>query len=334
MPKSPKRLPVEQYVSGVLAGNRAVLARAITLIESRRHEDQLLAQQVLNLILPYSGKSIRIGITGSPGVGKSTLLDRFGMLLTGEDRKVAVLAIDPSSALGGGSILGDKTRMENLAKNPNAFIRPSPTGGTLGGVARKTRETLLLCEAAGFDVVIIETVGVGQSEIQVADMVDCFVALLLPGGGDELQGIKKGLLEMADIIGINKADGDNLVRAKITQGDHQAALKYLRSRRECWPSRVLLLSGLNGVGLSELWELILMHRETLIDAGEFDVMRKSQRRRWMWALVREGLLKQLLSQDSIREIIPQLEGRVDSGDMNATAAALEILNLSKSGNKQ
>jgi LAO/AO transport system kinase len=248
-----RELSVDDYVQGILSGNRAVLARAITLVESNSAAHQELAQQVLIEVLPHTGKAHRVGITGVPGVGKSTFIETLGTQLTNTGSKVAVLAVDPSSGISGGSILGDKTRMSKLSVDPNAFIRPSPTSGSLGGVNRKTRETSLLCEAAGFDVILIETVGVGQSETVVAEMVDFFLVLMLAGAGDELQGIKRGILELADMVAINKADGANETQARVARSEYASAIRYLKPVSQDWAPPVLTCCGLNGLGLPELW---------------------------------------------------------------------------------
>src|SRR5437764_534744 len=258
------------------AGHRAALARAITLIESRRGDHQALARELVQALLPDTGTAIRVGITGSPGVGKSTLIDALGMLLIGRGQKVAVLAVDPSSARTGGSILGDKTRMAKLAASDAAYIRPSPAAGTLGGVAAKTREAMLLCEAAGFDVVLVETVGIGQSETAVADMTDFFLVLLLPGAGDELQGLKKGVIEIADMIAVNKADGDNVKRAKAAAAEYRAALHILTPRSPTWAPPAATYSALTGDGIAPLWEQVLAHRRQLSASGEFATRRRGQ----------------------------------------------------------
>jgi len=296
-------------------------------VESVLPSDQVLAQQLLQSLLERTGKAIRVGITGVPGVGKSTLLDQLGMSLLDKGHRVAVLAIDPSSTLSGGSILGDKTRMVRLASDERAFIRPSPSETELGGVARKTRETLLLCEAAGFDVVIIETVGVGQSEVVVANMVDTFVTLMLPGAGDELQGIKKGLLEMADIIAINKCDGDNLAKAKLARREYQSALHYLPQRHDAWKATVLLVSGLKGIGLTELWETILQQREALIAEGELESLRAEQQRKWMWAMITARLMRLFAEHPNVLAQLDEIESQVVSGTKRASMAVDELLTL-------
>src|SRR5579871_3171904 len=269
-------------IGGLRAGARAALARAITLVESRRPDHQRAARLMVQSLLPHTGAARRVGITGAPGVGKSTTIDRLGSHLTGLGHKVAVLAVDPSSARTGGSILADKTRMARLATDARAFIRPSPTAGTLGGVAAKTRETMLICEAAGFDVILVETVGIGQSETAVADMTDFFMVLMLPGGGDELQGIKKGVVEIADMIAINKADGDNVARASAAAAEYRAALHILTPRSPNWMPPVITYSALTGDGIAQLWSQVLAHRQQLSAAGEFATRRREQQVKWMW----------------------------------------------------
>src|SRR5210317_486511 len=281
-----KRLEASEYIEGVLKGDRVVLSRAITVIESNLSSDKRLAKEIIQAILPHSGNSIRIGITGVPGVGKSTFIEAFGLYLIEQGKRVAVLAVDPSSPIAGGSILGDKTRMEELSRREEAFIRPSPAEGALGGVAQKTRETMLLCEAAGYDVILVETVGVGQSEYQVAGMVDLFMVLMLPGGGDELQGIKKGIMELADALVINKADGDSENLAKQTQSHYQSAL-HLLTPQSFWQPSVLQCSALHSQGIAEVWQMISDYTSQAVAGGHFDAKRQAQNRQWMQALIQE-----------------------------------------------
>lgn len=308
----------------ILAGERAALARGITLVESKRPDHQAQARALLERLTPNAGGAQRLGLTGVPGAGKSTTIEALGSMLTGRGHKVAVLAVDPSSGRTGGSILGDKTRMERLSVDPNAFIRPSPSGGTLGGVARKTREAMLLCEAAGFDVLIVETVGVGQSETVVAEMVDMFVALLIPGGGDELQGIKKGLIELADMIVINKADSDP-DRAQRSARDYRAALHILAPASPNWSPPVLTASGLTGAGLEALWGQVERHREVMTATGERAQRRSEQDARWMWALVRERLERAVLGRPQAKAYAAELEAQVRRGALPASLAADRLL---------
>jgi LAO/AO transport system kinase len=321
---------LQDYVSGILAGDRNLLSRAITLLESRREDHLALAEEIVQAVLPKSGGAHRIGITGVPGVGKSTLIEALGMKLVDEGHRVAVLAVDPSSAISGGSILGDKSRMENLARHERAFIRPSPNAQSLGGVGRKTRESMLLCEAAGFDVVLVETVGVGQSETLVAQMVDCFLFLALPGAGDELQGIKRGIMEMADIIAVNKADGDQLTLARAAVGDFNAVLGLLRPRSEHWRSVALMLSSESGAGLDELWKTILRHRKAIEDGGDLQRQRQEQQTHWMWALIEERLRDRFQRHPMVRAALAEVESEVRSGKLSATAAARRLLQIFES----
>ena len=321
------QLDASEFVTGVLNGDRAILARAITLLESEVESDRRLAQSVLQALLPHTGSAFRVGISGVPGVGKSTFIDSLGMLLTKRGHRVAVLAVDPSSSISGGSILGDKSRMPRLAASSEAFVRPSPNALSAGGVGRRTREAMLLCEAAGFDVILIETVGVGQSEILVGDIVDCFIVLLLPGAGDELQGIKKGILELADILVINKADGDNRDRALVAQRDYESALRYLPSRSSVWKPPVVAISGLKGEGLEGLWQQVLDHREALSAAGQLDSRRRSQDLRWMWSLLDERLKEHFMSNPRVEERLAGLETAVLAGDITPTQAAEELLEV-------
>jgi LAO/AO transport system kinase len=320
----PIRSDVAALARGIRSGERAVLARAITLIESKRADHQKAARELVQELLPATGKAVRVGITGMPGVGKSTMIDTLGTHLTGKGHKVAVLTVDPSSRRTGGSILGDKTRMPRLAGDANAFIRPSPSSGTLGGVAAKTRETMLLAEAAGHDVVLIETVGIGQSEITVADMTDFFLALMLPGAGDELQGLKKGVVELADLIAVNKADGDNIKRANAAVAEYRAALHILSPRSPNWTPPVLACSALTGAGIDDLWGQILLHRERLSASGEFAVNRRAQQVRWMWAMIEERLTGRLKQDPAVKARLPALEKAVAEGRLSPALAADEI----------
>jgi len=317
-----KRLDAQAYVDGVRGGDRAILARAITLIESEQPAHAALAQKVLEALLPETGGAYRVGISGVPGAGKSTFIDALGTRLTGRGHRVAVLAVDPTSSISGGSILGDKTRMSALSNDPNAFIRPSPTSGTLGGVARKTRESILLCEAAGFDVVLVETVGVGQSETIVAGMVDFFLVLLIAGAGDELQGIKRGILEVADMLAINKADGDNRPRAIRAQASYQSALRLMRGGSV---PPVLTCSALEKTGLDELWALVVESRAQREASGELQQTRRAQQVQWMWDMVEDGLRRALRSDPDLSALIAQLEEAVGEGRATPSAAALKIL---------
>jgi LAO/AO transport system kinase len=315
-------IEVERLAEAVRAGDRTVLSRAITLIESKRADHRGAAAALTQTLLRATGKAVRVGITGPPGVGKSTLIDALGSTLTNQGRKVAVLAVDPSSRRTGGSILADKTRMARLANDANAFIRPSPSSGTLGGVAAKTRETMLLCEAAGYDVVLVETVGVGQSEIAVSDMTDFFLVLVLAGAGDELQALKKGVIELADMIAINKADGDNLARAKGAAAEYKAALHILTPASSNWSPPVITCSALNGGGIADLWSNILEHRERLTASGELATRRGEQQVKWMWTMLEERLFAPLRSGRTVKAELPKIEAEVSAGRL-APAAAVE-----------
>ena len=327
MNDSRQRLSVSDYVDGVLNCDRALLAQAITLIESLNDDHRATADAVLNELLIQNQDSIRIGITGVPGVGKSTFIESFGKQLTSLDHKVAVLAVDPTSSRTGGSILGDKTRMQELSRDKNAFIRPSPTSGTLGGVTRVTRETIVLCEAAGFDVILVETVGVGQSEVMVSQMVDFFLALMLPGAGDELQGIKKGILEIADMIAVNKADGEMKNAANRAVMEYQHALDILNPKSANWKPRSLSCSAYTGDGLVAIWETICDYKRLLKDAGEWQEKRKSQQVEWMWAIIRERILSKIETNEKVQSLVPQLELQVAESKLTPALAALEILTV-------
>ena len=318
---------ITAFAARIAAGDRAALARGITLVESRRADHRAAALQLVQVLLPRTGTAMRVGITGVPGVGKSTTIDTLGANLTAAGHTVAVLAVDPSSSRTGGSILGDKTRMARLAVDPAAFIRPSPSSGTLGGVAAKTRETMLLCEAAGFDVVLVETVGIGQSETAVADMTDFFLVLMLPGAGDELQGIKKGVIEIADMIAVNKADGDGAIRARAAAAEYRAALHILAPASPTWTPPVVTVSGLANEGLDAMWQQILEHRRRLTASGELAARRRAQQVKWMWARVEDRMLSRLRGDAAVRARIPTLESQVAAGTLSATLAAEEIVGL-------
>ena len=320
------QITIDALADGVRSRNRTLFGRAITLVESNAPDHQQRAQEVLQELLPHSGRSHRIGISGVPGAGKSTFIESFGLRLVDAGHRVAVLAVDPSSALSGGSILGDKTRMERLANRDEAFIRPSPAGGSLGGVGRKTRETMLLCEAAGFDVLLVETVGVGQSEAMVAEMVDVFVLLMLAGAGDELQGIKRGNLELADILAVNKADRDNRDRVLRARAELDGALQILRPASSGgWRPRVVACSALTGEGLDEIWTLVRQHHDELASSGLLDERRRDQRVRWMWSMVDDRLRSALRSDPVIRDRKRDLERAVRDGRISASEAADELL---------
>lgn len=318
----PERLAVR-----VRAGDRIALARAITLIESTSPADEALAQEVLGRLLPHTGGAIRVGISGAPGVGKSTLIDALGTRLLDAGKRPAVLAVDPSSARSGGSILGDKSRMERLALDPRAYVRPSPAARTLGGVARRTREALLLCEAAGFDVVLVETVGVGQSETAVAGMVDFFLLLVLAGAGDELQGIKRGIVELADLVAVTKADAENIAPARRALADYSAALGYLRPRSASWRPRAVALSALTGEGIAELWALVEEHHRTLAASGELEARRREQRSEWLQGAIEERLLAAFRDHPAVRERLAEAERAVAAGEKTAGEAAAELVAL-------
>ena len=317
--------PVPELAGLVRAGDRMWLARAITLVESSRPEHRAMAAALLTELMPATGGSDRIGLTGVPGVGKSTFIDQFGTNLTAAGRRVAVLAVDPTSSRTGGAILGDKTRMSRLANDPGAFVRPSPAGGSLGGVARRTRESILLCEAAGFDVVIVETVGVGQSETTVSEMVDIFVVLMLSGAGDELQGIKRGVLELADLIAVNKADGDNAKRARLAALDYRRAVHLMTPASPTWTPPVLTCSATENIGLVEIWEQIAEHRQRLAATGERAERRRQQQIGWMWSMISDRLLEEFRDSAAVRTRLADISAAVLAGDLPAAVGADELL---------
>lgn len=328
-PPPRRRLSIEDYAAGIQKRDTAILARAITLIESSAAAHQEQAQQLLARILPHTGKSMRVGITGIPGAGKSTTIEALGTHLCALGHRVAVLAVDPSSSIHGGSILGDKVRMEKLSRQPGAFIRPSPSGGSLGGVARKSRETILLCEAAGYDIIIVETVGVGQSEVTVRSMVDCFLLLSIAGAGDEVQGIKKGIMELADIMVVNKADGDNKMRAMAARAELERVLGYLHPATEGWTTPALTASAVTGEGIATVWETVLEFFKTCRETGVLDERRRDQTVAWTHALIREALLSDFYQNPAVRTRLPQIEELVANGQKPSLAAAQELLALWK-----
>ncbi len=316
---------VTELAEAVRARDRSALARAITLVESTRADHHQRAQQLLQLLMPDSGGALRVGITGVPGAGKSTTIEALGMYLIERGHRVAVLAVDPSSTRTGGSILGDKTRMQRLSVHACAYVRPSPTSGTLGGVAKATRETIVLLEAAGFDVILVETVGVGQSEVTVANMVDTFVFLTLARTGDQLQGIKKGVLELADIVVVNKADGDHLVEARVAARELAGVIRLIYPRETLWRPPVLTMSAIEGTGLVELWQAVERHREVLIGAGEFESRRRAQQVDWTRQLVRDAVLERVLSDPAVRKARAEVEHQVMAGELTPALAAQRIL---------
>lgn len=318
-------MTANELAESLLQGDRRALAKAITLVESTNPVHREQAAQLLDLIMPHTGNSIRLGISGVPGVGKSTFIEAFGGHVIDQGHKVAVLAVDPTSAVSGGSILGDKTRMEALSRNDNAFIRPSPAGQTLGGVTRRTRETLLLCEAAGFDVIFVETVGVGQSETAVAEMTDMFLLMLLPGGGDELQGIKRGIMELADLILVNKSDGDQQAVSNRTVSDYQMALHFLHPRSRNWQARVQAISALKKHGVNEVWQTVEEYREALGNAGEIESRRSAQARVWLWSETADALLAELKENQAVKALVDPLERDVMQGKTTPTIAARKLI---------
>ncbi|MBJ7399434.1 methylmalonyl Co-A mutase-associated GTPase MeaB [Mycolicibacterium sp.] len=313
----------------IRGGDRAALARAITLIESTRIDHRGQAQELLLQLMPYAGSAMHVGITGVPGVGKSTTIESLGMYLIGRGHRVAVLAVDPSSTRTGGSILGDKTRMAQLAVHPAAYIRPSPTSGTLGGVARATRETIVLLEAAGFDVILVETVGVGQSEVTVANMVDTFVFFTLARTGDQLQGIKKGVLELADVVVVNKADGQHAIEAKAAARELAAAIRLIYPRETIWRPPVLTMSALTGDGVLQLWDTVLKHRDVLTAAGEFEARRRAQQVDWTWSMVRDTVLDRVLTHPAVTAMRAEVERKVRDGELTPVLAAQQILDAAE-----
>ena len=327
IPESESVQESAELADGVLKGNRRALAQAITLIESTRHDHRAAANDVLQRLLPHAGQSIRLGISGVPGVGKSTFIESLGNHVIDKGHRVAVLTVDPSSSISGGSILGDKTRMELLSRRPEAYIRPSPSGKTLGGVTRRSREALILCEAAGFDVVIVETVGVGQSETKVADMTDMFVLLQLPGGGDELQGIKRGIMELADLVLINKADDDLQALADRSAADYRNALRLLHPRSANWEVEVRTCSARDGTGIAEVWEHVLRHRDALEASGQLKTRRAAQARDWMWSEVSDSLIAELQRDTEVCRQIPVLEAAASEGRIPPTIAARQLLDI-------
>jgi LAO/AO transport system kinase len=318
---------IDDLAAAVRSGDRSALPRAITLVESTRADHRDRAQQLLLQLMPAAGNALHVGITGVPGVGKSTTIEALGMYLIGRGHRVAVLAVDPSSTRTGGSILGDKTRMPLLANHPDAYIRPSPTSGTLGGVAKATRETIVLLEAAGFDVILVETVGVGQSEVAVSNMVDTFAFLTLARTGDQLQGIKKGVLELADIVVVNKADGDHLTEARKAARELAGAIRLIYPRETLWRPPVLTMSALEGTGLEELWDTVERHRDVLTEAGDFEARRRAQQVDWTWQMVRDTVLDRVLSNRAVRKGRADIERQVLTGELTPALAAQQILEL-------
>lgn len=317
----------QYYIQGVLDKDKRVLSKTITLIESSRSDHKVLSRQVVDSLIPHAGKAVRLGITGVPGAGKSTFIESLGMFLIEQGLKVAVLAVDPSSTLSHGSIMADKTRMEKLSIEPDAFIRPSPTGGTLGGVASKTRETMIACEASGFDVLIVETVGVGQSETTVASMVDFFLVLMISGAGDEIQGIKKGVLELADAVAVNKADGDNIAKAKRARKEYESALHLLRPETKTWAAPVMICSALKMTGIDNIWETVLDHRKKFTETGELEEKRKKQSVAWMKALLEEGIKEWFYRKNDFRKSLKKLIRDVEKGSVSPTFAAADLLKV-------
>lgn len=315
----------QSYIQGVLARDRRVLAKTITLIESSLPAHQEMARKIIDRLVPYAGKAVRLGITGVPGVGKSTFIESLGTMLVRKGHQVAVLAVDPSSKRSGGSVLADKTRMEKLAVEKSAFIRPSPSGDTLGGAARKTKETMMVCEAAGFDVMIVETVGVGQSETAVASMVDFFLVLMIAGAGDELQGIKKGILELADAVVVNKADRDNIKKTEFARKQYESVLRFLAPSSPTWTPPVMTCSALEMVGIEKIWEVVLDHRKRLLATGELEANRKRQAVDWLWSLIKEGLKERFYQNPDVKKMLPKIAKEVENGTTASALAANRLL---------
>ncbi len=315
----------QYYIKGVLEGNRRILAKTITLIESSHPSHYDLAGTIVDQILPNTGKAVRLGVTGVPGVGKSRFIESLGIMLVDKGHRLAVLAVDPSSRRSGGSIMADKMRMEKLSIEPNAFIRPSPSGTTLGGVARKTREAMLVCEAAGFDVIIVETVGVGQSETEVSSMVDFFLVLMLAGAGDEYQGIKKGVLEIADAVAITKADGGNIENAGKARREYESALHIIAPPSQTWSPPVVVCSALEMKGINEIWDIVIDHRNKMTESGELEKNRKKQMVNWMWALIKEGLKERFFGNPDVKRLLPKMIRDVENGIKAPTVACAELL---------
>lgn len=324
-----RRLTVNDYVQGVLSGNRTIIAQTITLVESNLPAHMETAQEVLKELLPHTGHSIRVGITGVPGAGKSTFIEELGMMLCEQGHRVAVLAVDPSSTMTKGSILGDKTRMERLSRHPQAFIRPSASGGTLGGVTRKSREMMLICEASGFDVILVETVGVGQSEVTVRSMVDFFLVVMLTGGGDELQGIKKGVIELADAILVNKADGDNKLRAHTAKAEFNRILHYLQPATEGWTSQAYTCSAFTGEGIADIYQVIQEFQMKTTESGVFHKRRRTQTLDWMYAMVEDTLRTNFYNHPTVNGITPRIKQAVLQGEISASRAASQLLKTFK-----
>lgn len=325
--KKRRTISADEAVEGVLAGDRTVLARAVTLVESKAEAHRETAREILRGCLPHAGNSVRLGITGTPGAGKSTFIECLGMQLCERGEKIAVLAVDPTSSRSGGSVLGDKTRMEQLTRQEGAFIRPSPSGGALGGVAAKTREAMLLCEAAGYRNIIVETVGVGQSETAVRTMVDFFLLLQIAGGGDDLQGIKKGVIEMADAIVVNKADGDNVRKANLACGEYKRVLHYLKPYTEGWEPQAMTCSSLTGDGVDDVWAMVLRFCEELKNANQFNHIRAEQNQHWLHTLLKDAVLQRFFAGERVTAELPQIERDVASGKLPVVEAVERLLEM-------